>query len=90
MAADGGSVEGLRLLTGDLVVKVERGGAAVQVLLWGVERFPGDAGLFVRIPFGLRMPQSMRRLHDFWNVAGHAAPRKGRAGVAGFARPAGC
>ena len=67
-----------------------RSNAAVLAVLGDVERFPGDAGIFARIPFGLRMPHSMRRLHDFWNVAGRAAPRKWPARVAGFARLAGC
>ena len=81
---DGGSVEGLRLLTGGLVLKVECNGAAVQVLLGDAGRFPDDGGIVTRHAFGLRMPQSMRRLHDFWSVAGRAAPRRGReAGTAG-------
>ena len=90
MAGGGVSVEGLRLLGGELVVRVRCGGAAVQVLLRGVDRFPDDGGIAVRIPFGLRMPQAVRRLQDFWNVAGRAAPREGRVRVPGFARPAGC
>ena len=44
MAGGGASVDGLRLLGGELVVRVRSGGAAVQVLLRGVERFPDDGG----------------------------------------------
>ena len=90
MAGGGASVDGLRLLGGELVVRVRSAGAAVQVLLRGVERFPDDGGIVLRIPFGLRMPQAVRRLNDFWNVAGRGAPREGRARAAGFGRPAGC
>ncbi|MDE0378166.1 MAG: hypothetical protein OXI20_02880 [Rhodospirillales bacterium] len=47
MAADGASVEGLRLLCGDLVVKVEYRRAVVQVAVRGVERFPEDGAIRV-------------------------------------------
>ena len=87
LAAEGGSVEGLRLLGGGLVLKVERAGAAVQVRLPDAGRFPDGAGLSVMHRFGLRMPHSMRRMLDFWNVSGRAAPGKGRG--EGFAMLAG-
>ena len=76
--ADGGSVEGLRLLCGDLVLKIEHGGAAVQIRLRGAARFPEDGGIFIKHPFGLHMPQPVRRMIDFWSVAGRPAPRNGR------------
>ena len=84
-----GSVEGLRLLGGDLVLKIEYGGAAVQIRLGNVERFPGDGGISIRHPFGLRVPLSVRRLLDFWSVAGLPAPRNGRGRGAGFVRSTG-
>ena len=89
LVGDRGSVEGLRLLGGDLVLKIEYGGAAVQVRLGNVERFPDDGGISIRHPFGLRMPLSVRRLLDFWSVAGRSAPRNGRDRVAGFGRSTG-
>lgn len=89
LAGDGGSVEGLRLLGGDLVLKIEYGGAAVQIRLAKVGRFPGDGGIAVRHPFGLRMPLSVRRLLDFWSAAGRPAPREGQGRGAGFARSTG-
>ena len=64
MAADGASVEGLRLLCGDLVVKVEYRGAVVQVVVRGVDRFPEDGAIRVEHSFGLRMPLSARRILD--------------------------
>ena len=88
LATDGASVEGLRLPGGGLVLKVERGGVAVQVRLRDAGRLPGDAGISVMHPFGLRMPHAMRRMLDFWNVAGRSAPRDGRERRAGFATPA--
>ncbi len=81
-----GSVEGLRLLDGDLVLKIEYGGAAVQVRLGNVARFPDDGGISVKHAFGLRIPLSVRRLLDFWSVAGLPTPRNGRGRGVGFER----
>ena len=89
MVGDRGSVEGLRLLGGDLVLKIEYGGAAVQVRLGNVDRFPDDGGISIKHGFGLRMPLSVRRLLDFWNVAGLPAPRNGKGWGAGFGRSTG-
>ena len=85
VAANGGSIEGLRLTCGDLVLKVEYGDAVVQVLVQGARRFPEDGGIHVRHRFGFRMPQSVRRMLDFWNVAGRPAPRNGRGRGVGMA-----
>ena len=74
VAADGGSVEGLRLLDGALVLKIEFDGRAVQLLLRDAGPFPPDAGIELRTPFGLRLPHGMRRLLDFWEVAGRSPP----------------
>ena len=87
VAAGGGTVEGLRLAGGALVLKIEYGGAAVQVRLRGSAPFPENAGIEIRHRFGLRIPQTVRRMLDFWNVAGRPAPRTGRGrGVPGTAR----
>ncbi len=74
VAAGGGSLEGLRLLDGGLVLKIEHGGRAVQILLRDAGPFPEGAGIELRYPFGLRMPHSMRRLLDFWQVVGCPPP----------------
>ena len=89
LVGDDGSVEGLRLLGGDLVLKIECGGGAVQVRLENVARFPDDGGVSIKHPFGLRVPLSVRRLLDFWSVAGVPAPRNGRGRGAGFVRSTG-
>ena len=75
---EGGTVDGLRLLSGDLVVRIGCGGASVQVRVRDAPRFPDDGGLSVMHDFGLRMPRSMRRMNDFWSSAGLPAPRNGR------------
>ena len=89
MVGDRGTVEGLRLLDGDLVLKIEFGGAAVQVRLKNVSRFPDDGGISIKHAFGLRIPLSVRRLLDFWSVAGRPAPRNGKGRGAGFGRSTG-
>ena len=74
VAADGGSLEGLRLLDGGMVLKIEHGERALQILLRDAGPFPPGAGIELRHGFGLRMPHSMRRLLDFWQVAGRPPP----------------
>ena len=78
VAAGGGTVEGLRLADGGLVLKIEYAGAAVQIRVRGSAPFPEDSGIEIRHSFGLRMPQTVGRMIDFWNVAGQPAPRSGR------------
>ena len=78
VAAGGGTVDGLRLADGGLVLKIECGGAVVQIRVRGSTPFPEDGGIEVRHSFGLRMPQTVGRMLDFWNIAGLPAPRTGR------------
>ncbi len=75
---EGGTIDGLRLLSGDLVARIGCGVASVQVRVRDAPRFPDDGGLSVMHDFGLRMPRSMRRMNDFWSSAGLPAPRNGR------------
>ena len=78
VAAGGGAVEGLRLIGGGLVLKIEWAGAVVQVRVRRAGAFPEDGGIEIRHSFGFRMPQSVQRMLDFWNIAGLPAPRSGR------------
>ena len=75
---EGGTVDGLRLLSGDLVVRLGCGGAHVQVRVRDAPEFPDDGGLSVMHDHGLRMPRTMRRMNDFWSSAGLSGPRNGR------------
>ena len=63
LVGDRGSVEGLRLLDGDLVLKIEYGGAAVQIGLGNVARFPDrlaqDLIMFIRQNDG-KLPKRRR------------------------------
>ena len=90
IAGEGASVEGLRLLCGDLVVRIEWRGAALQVRLRDAARFPDDGGICIGHAFGLRMPHAMRRMVDFWNAAGRQGPRTGRARRDGRTGSSGC
>ena len=78
LVGDGASVEGLRHSTGGLVLKIEYAGAVAQFRLRGAARFPEDGGTFIERRFGLRMPRFVRRMIDFWSVAGRPALPNGR------------
>ena len=78
VSAGGGTVEGLRLTGGRLVLRIAGAGVQVQVRLRGSAPFPEGGGIEIRHSFGLRMPQTVRRMLDFWNVAGLPDPRMGR------------
>ena len=78
VAAVGGAVEGLRLADGGLVLKIECAGAALQIRIRGSPAFPEGGGIEIRHAVGLRMPQTVRRMVDFWSVAERQLPRTGR------------
>ena len=63
---------------GGLVLKIECGGAVVQIRIRSPAGFSEDGGIEIRHSFGLQMPQTVRRMLDFWSVAGLPAPRRGR------------
>ena len=90
LAAGEATVEGLRLLSGGLVLKVEHGDAVVQVRLRDAGRFPDGGGIEIRHRFALGMPQSVPRLLEFWNAVGCPAPRKGRGWGVRIAHWQGC
>ena len=75
---EGGKVDGLRLLSGDLVVRIACRGAAVQVRVRDAPEFPDYGGLSVMHDLGFRMPRTMRRMNDFWSSSGLSGPRNGR------------
>ena len=49
-------IEGQPLLDGSLIVKIERAGKAAQVRIVAHGLFPPDAGLVVRLEYGLPLP----------------------------------
>ena len=72
----GARLAGLRLRDGALIVKIERGGSAVQLRIADGDGFdPGD-GLVLRLGLGLDLPVALARARDLWAIAG----ARGRAG----------
>ena len=78
LARAGACVEGLRLLDGGLILKIERGRDAAQVRLAAAGPFPDDAALMVRLEYGLPLPVLVERLKELWALAHGPAPRHGR------------
>ena len=68
LRASGAWIEGLRLIDGRLVLKIERGGGATQVMVPGGGPFHEDAGLVVRLEYGLPLPVTIARLKDLWSA----------------------
>ena len=78
LAEVGGRVDGLRLLSGELVVKIERGGRAIQI------RVGNDAPLLagggVRLCRELvvdEMPAEIARLSELLDLLAGSVPRRG-------------
>lgn len=78
LARVGAHIEGLRLLDGGLVLKIERGENAAQVRIAGAGPFPADAALIVHLDYGLALPVLITRLKELWALAHGPAPRHGR------------
>ena len=67
------SLTGLRLIGGDLILKIERGVQAVQLRLTGAAAFPDGGGIGLRhgIP---QLPVTVARELDLWRVVGAPSP----------------
>ena len=77
LAAAGARVDGLRLLDGSLMVKIERDGRAVQVRVAKAGPLLGGGGFRVWCDPGADLPAAMARLTALWSVMGGPAPRPG-------------
>ena len=80
LASSGARIEGLRLGSGGLVLKVQRGDKAAQVRIGAGGPFPADAGLVVRLDYALPLPVLIERVRDLWNVTHGPVPRRGGSG----------
>ena len=77
-AALGGRVDGLRLLDGTLIVKIERDGCAVQVRVVANDGpLLAGGGLRLCWEHGPGLPLEIARLTALWSVSGGPAPRPG-------------
>lgn len=78
LADAGARIEGLRLLDGTLIVKIEQPGRAVQVRVTNDGPLLAGGGLRLYHDFGLELPLEIDRLTELWSVSGGPAPRQGR------------
>ena len=78
LAGAGARVEGLRLLDGRFVLKVEQGNALLQILVPSGRAFaPGD-GLMAKLGLSLPLEAAVGRVEDLWRVAGRLPPPRAR------------
>ncbi len=75
LAGAGARIDGLRLLDGTLIVKIEQDGRAVQVRVAKDGPLLAGGGLRLYHDFGLELPMEIARLTDLWSVSGGPAPR---------------
>ena len=78
LAGVGARVDGLRLLNGTLIVKIERAGRAVQVLVTKDGPMLAGGGFRLVHDYGPDVPLEIARLTALWSVSGGPAPRQGR------------
>ena len=78
LAGAGARIDGLRLLDGTLVVKIEHDGRAVQIRVKKEGPLLAGGGIRLYLDFGLELPMEIARLTDLWSVSGGPAPRQGR------------
>lgn len=78
LAEVGARVDGLRLLDGTLIVKIERDRRAVQIRVTGDGPLLAAGGLRVGSAVGPDVPLEIARLTALWSALGGPAPRQGR------------
>ena len=70
LEAPGLRLWGLRLEDGALILKAERGDAAVQMRIADGQAFDPAGGIVLRLPLTLDLRQHLSRVADLWSVAG--------------------
>lgn len=79
LAEAGARVEGLRLLDGHFVLKVELGNALLQILVPSGRAFGPRDGIMAKLATSLPLEATVARIGDLWRVAGLLPPpRKSR------------
>ena len=80
LAGAGARVEGLRLMSGRLILKVELGNALLQILVPSGRAFaPGD-GIMAKLGLDLPLAAAVARVEDLWRVSGRLPPPRRRRG----------
>ncbi len=74
LAEAGARVEGLRLLSGRLVVKAELGNAVLQIMVPSGRAFGPDDGIMAKLGLRLPLEAAVGRVEDLWRVAGRLPP----------------
>ncbi|MDE0051665.1 MAG: hypothetical protein OXO52_17885 [Rhodospirillales bacterium] len=77
LAGVGARVDGLRLLDGSLIVKIERDGRAEQVRVTKDGPLLAGGGFRLCHDYGADVPVAIARLTALWSVSGGPAPRQG-------------
>ena len=77
LAKAGAHLDGLRLLDGTLIVKVEQDGRAVQIRVANDAPLLAGSGIRLYHNYGLELPMDIARFTDLWSVSGGPAPRQG-------------
>ena len=77
LAAASARVDGLRLLDGTLIVKIEQDGRAVQIRVTNDGPLLAGGGLRLYCEHGPELPLEIARLTALWSVSGGPAPRPG-------------
>ena len=77
LADAGARVDGLRLLDGSLIVKIERDGRAVQIRVTKDGPLLAGGGFRLVHDYGAEVPLAIARLTALWSVSGGPAPRQG-------------
>ena len=70
LEAPGLRLSGLRLEDGALILKAERGDAAVQMRIADGQAFDPAGGIALLLPLTLDLRQHLSRVADLWSVAG--------------------
>ena len=78
LAAAGATVEGLRLVSGRLVVKAELGNAVLQILVPSGRAFGPADGIVAKLDLSLPLEAAVGRVEDLWRVAGRLPPPRSR------------
>ena len=68
LAAPGARLSGLRLRNGAVMIKAERGNAALQLLIADGDSFDPEGGVVLRLPVALDLQVRLRRTADLWPI----------------------
>ena len=82
LAAAGATVEGLRLMSGRFVLKVELGNELLQILVPSGRMFAAGDGIMAKLGLDLPLAATVARVEELWRVSGRLPPPRRRRGRA--------